>query len=265
LRALRLAILAILVLACGCIISAQDRSASQPVGQQPATTTPGRNAGHPTANHAIGDHPIQDGQSQLVHASNEAAGEEKDETREFRESASVKWIASHTGLSLQAAYWVLVILNFVVIAALVVWGWKKNVPAAFRARSEGIRKNLEEARRASEEANRRLSDIEARLSRLDGEIAEMRTKSETEAAAEEDRIKAAAEEDRRKVIEGAEQEIATAARAARRDLKAYVAGLAVSLAEKRIQVDAATDQALVDGFVRGLSREPSRNGGKGGR
>jgi F-type H+-transporting ATPase subunit b len=200
-----------------------------------------------------------------VHTSNEAAGEEKDDTKEFKESASVKWVAAHTGLGVQAAYWVLVLLNFAVVAALVVWGWKKNVPAMFRARSENIRKGLEEARRASEEANRRLMDIETRLSRLDGEIAEMRQKSEVEAAAEEERIKAAAEEDRRKVVAAAEQEIDAAAKAARRDLKAYAAGLAVSLAEERIQVDPAADQALVSSFVRDLSRESARNGGKGGR
>jgi F-type H+-transporting ATPase subunit b len=253
-----------LIVACGCVLAAQEQP-TQPAATQPATTSPGQNPEHSIADHPIADHPIREGQRQLVHASNEAAGEEKDETREFRESSSVKWVATHTGLSLQAAYWVLVILNFAVVAAFVVWGWKKNMPAKFRARSEGIRKNLEEARRASEDANRRLSDIENRLSRLDGEIAEMRTKAETEAAAEEERIKVAAEEDRRKVIEAAEQEIAAAAKAARRDLKAYAAGLAVSLAEKRIQVDAATDQALVNGFVRDLSRESARNSGKGGR
>ena len=245
-----------------CFVAARDQSAAptQPVGQQPATSTPGQ---HP-------DHPIRDAQRNLAHSENEAAGvegskeasaEEKDETAEFKQSPSVKWFAAHTGLSLSAAYWVLVFLNFAIIAALVIWGWKKNVPAIFRARTETIRKNLDEARRASEDANRRLSDIENRLSRLDSEIAEMRKHAEEEAAAEELRIKAAAEEDRRKVIETAEQEIDAAAKAARRDLKTYAATLAISLAEKNIHVDHDTDRALVNGFVRDLGR----NGGKDGR
>lgn len=205
--------------------------------------------------------PITSAQRQLAHTSEEAAGEGKDETQEFKESPSVAWFAHHTGLSLRAAYWVLIITNFVIIAALVVWGWKKNVPAMFRARTDNIRKNLEEARRASEDANRRLGDIESRLARLDSEIAEMRKHAESEAIAEEERIKVAAEEDRRKVIEAAEQEIDAAAKAARRDLKAYAATLAVTLAEKKIQVDQDTDRALVNTFVRDLSR----NGGRSGR
>jgi len=249
----RFTLAAMLAVGCCCLIAAQDQGSTpaQPVGQQPATTAPGQRP----------DHPIRDAQRELAHTSNEAAGEEKDETKEFKESPSVQWVASHTGLSLQAAYWVLVLLNFAIIAALVIWGWKKNVPAMFRARTEAIRKNLEEARRASEDANRRLSDIESRLSRLDSEIADMRKHAEEEAAAEEVRIKAAAEEDRRKVIESAEQEIDAAAKAARRDLKAYAASLAVSLAEKKIHVDQDTDRALVNGFV----RELARNGGKDGR
>lgn len=187
--------------------------------------------------------------------------EEKEENSEFKESASVQWIASHTGMSVKSAYWVLIVINFAIIAALIVWGWKKNVPSMFKARSEAIRKQLEEARRASEDANRRLGDIEQRLSRLDSEIADIRKRAEEEVAAEEQRIKVAAEEERVKVIESAEQEIDAAAKAARRDLKAFAASLAVSLAEKKIHVDSHTDQALIGRFV----NELGRNGGKGGR
>jgi F-type H+-transporting ATPase subunit b len=190
-------------------------------------------------------------QSELTKASEAAAGEEE-EGSEFKQSASVKWIASHTALSPKGAYWLLIIINFAIVAAVVGYFWKANAPAAFRTRTETIRKALDEARRASEDANRRLSDIEGRLSRLDTEIAEMKATAEREAAAEEARIKAAAEEDRHKVIESAEQEIDAAAKAARRELKAYVAELAVTLAEQRIHVDSNTDQALVETFVRQL-------------
>ncbi len=112
---------------------------------------------------------------------------------------------------------------------------------------------MEEARKASEDANRRLAEIEARLSRLDAEISGMRDAAEKEAAAEEARIKAAAEEDARKIVESAEQEIAAAAKTARRELTAYAANLAVALAGRQIKVDAVTDQALVREFARELS------------
>ena len=178
---------------------------------------------------------------------------------EFKESPSVQWFATHTGMSVKNAYWVLIIINFAIIAGLIVWGWSKNVPGMFRARSEAIRKQLEEARRASEDANRRLGEIEQRLSRLDAEITDMRKHSEEEVAAEEQRIKAAAEEERVKVIESAEQEIDAAAKVARRDLKAYAASLAVTLAEKKIHVDTNTDQALIGRFVSELGRNGGRN------
>jgi F0F1-type ATP synthase membrane subunit b/b' len=62
----------------------------------------------------------------------------------------------------------------------------------------------------------------------------------------------------------AEQEIAAAVKSARRELTAYAAELAVSLAKKQIHVDAATDQALLRNFAQQLSA----NGGetrKGGQ
>ena len=191
-------------------------------------------------------------------ASNESA--EPDENKQFKESPSVKWVASMTGLSASGAYWVLVVLNFAIIAFAIYWFARSAFPQMFHARTEAIKKGLEEARRASDDAQRRLGEIESRLSRLDSEIASMRAETEKDLAAEEQRIRAAAEEDGRRIVEGAEQEIEAASRAARRELKSYAADLAVTLAEKRIQVDANTDRALVHSFVDQL-----KNNGDQGR
>jgi len=177
----------------------------------------------------------------------------KDETAQFKRSASVRLISRMTGLSLDGAYWLAVAINFGIVLAVIVWASKKNLPAVFRNRTATIQKSLDEARRASEDANRRLSEIESRLGRLDQEIAQMRATAEKEAAAEEARIRTAAEEDARRIVESAQQEIAAAAKAARRDLTAYAADLAVSLAAKQIKVDAPTDQALLRRFASQLS------------
>jgi F-type H+-transporting ATPase subunit b len=185
----------------------------------------------------------------------------KDETAQFKHSASVKMISRLTGLSMDGAYWLAVGVNFAIVAGLILWAAKKNLPAVFRSRTATIQRSLEEARRASEDANRRLSDIEARLGKLDSEIAGMRSEGEREAAAEEERIKAAAEEDARRIIESAQQEIAAAAKAARRELTAHAADLAVSLAARQIQVDAPTDQALLRRFAQQLSAD-GKSGGK---
>lgn len=195
--------------------------------------------------------PVVGKNSELAKESRVAAGE--DEQAQVKHSSSVQWVAKITGLSLDHAYWLCVLLNFAVIAGAIFYFSKKNLPSVFRNRTATIQKAMQEARQASEEANRRLAEIENRLSRLGAEIAGMTAAAEKEAAAEELRIKAAAEEDARKIVESAEQEIAAAAKLARRELTTYAANLAVSLAARQIKVDTATDQALVRGFANELS------------
>ena len=202
-------------------------------------------------------------EGRLGEETREAAGEEKDEADQFKRSSSVTFVARITGLSLRHAYWLCLILNFAIIAAVLIWVWRTKLPGVFRARTQSIQKALEEARKASEDANRRLAAIEARLSHLDAELNEMRSTAEKEAAAEEARISAAAEEDTRKIVLAAEQEIAAAAKSARRELKAYVADLAVSLAAQTIRVNSAIDQALVQSFGDQLTSEKNGSGKDG--
>ncbi len=193
---------------------------------------------------------------ELAHETREAAGEEADETAQFKQSASVAWISKVTGLSLGNAYFFSVMLNFVVVALLIAWAARKFLPGIFSARTAGIQKAMHEAQRAGEEARRRLAEIENRLMKLDGEIGMMRDTAEKEAAAEEARVQAGAQEDARKIVEGAQQEIAAAAKAARRQLTAYAADLAVGLAQKQIRIDAATDQILLRNFAGELGSSP---------
>jgi F-type H+-transporting ATPase subunit b len=212
---------------------------------------------------------VQDGSSggqsgsvsqQSAKESNKPAGETDDEIK-LKHSPSVQFVARLTGLSIDHAYLLCVLLNFAMVAGVVFWAAKKNLPGMFRNRTADIQKAMQEARKASEEANKRLADIESRLSRLDTEIGTMRSTAEKEAAAEEVRIKVAAEEDARRIVESAEQEIAAATKAARRELTAYAADLAVTLATQQIHVDSPTDQAL----VRSFAQELSENGGGPGK
>src|SRR5437660_5387334 len=119
--------------------------------------------------------------------------------QEFKESASVRGIARLTGLSLEHAYWLSMVLNFAVIAAVIMWAGRKYLPGLFRDRSAAIQKAMQEAQKASEEARRRLADIESRLMKVDGEIGMMRDDEAKERAAEEARITPAPEQDARKV------------------------------------------------------------------
>jgi len=185
----------------------------------------------------------------LTRETREAAGEDKDDKAQFKQSPSVRFIARKTGWSTGTAYLLSVLLNFAVIAGIIIWASRKYLPGAFSARTAAIQKAMQEAQKASEEARRRLAEIEARLLKLDVEIGMMRDTAEKEAAAEEARIQAAAQEDARKMLESAQLEIAAALKAARRELTAYAADLAVGLAQKQIHVDAATDQSLVRNFA----------------
>jgi len=152
-----------------------------------------------------------------------------------------------------------VILNFAIVAGFIVWAARKNLPTIFKNRTASIQKSIEEARRASEDANQRLANIESRLGKLGDEIAQMRANSDKEAVAEEERIKNAAIDDAKRIVASAEQEIATAAKAARRELTSYAADLAVTLASKQIHVDGPTDEVLLRRFRKDLANE---GGGK---
>jgi F-type H+-transporting ATPase subunit b len=203
----------------------------------------------------------------LAKEEREATGAEEEENANLKHSSSVKWVARKTGISVHGAHLLAMVVDFILVAYMIFlilrYGIPGMLPAAFgvlRRRGESIQRALEEARAASQEANRRLAEIESRLRQLDVEIGQIQAHAEKESDAEEGRIKSAAEDDIRKVVEAAEQEIAAAAKLARRELTSHTADLAIALARQQIHVDANTDQALVHSFASKLSQ----NGGKDG-
>jgi F-type H+-transporting ATPase subunit b len=238
---------ALLILAI--VMGATLFAVSQEHPAQPAATT--ENVGQAPAEKKAEAQKTESPGQQLAHQSKEA--EEGDESGQFKHSPTVRWVASKLGISVQAEYWVLYTIDFLIIALAVGWFWKSSIPSAFRARTASIRKTMDEAQATSADANRRLGDIEGRLAKLDQEIAQMRAQAESEAAAEESRIRAAAEADAHKIVEGAQAEIESSTRVAQRELKAYAAQLAVTLAEERMHVDANTDRQLVQRFSRDLA------------
>ena len=164
-------------------------------------------------------------------------------------------LAQWTGLSNEKAYWLSIFLNFAILAVLLGLLLKKVLPATFKNRNQSIQKRIEEARKTSDEARERLKQVESRLSRLDVEITEMRREAEENARTEEKRSLAEGEAERRRIVTAAEQEIASVAGNARRELKAYAAELAVNLASKKIKVDKDADQSLVRDFTVELGKD----------
>ncbi len=211
---------------------------------------------------------------ELTHASNEAAGRtpgeagvgneagdsSEQEQAAFKYSPAVQGISHITRLSLESAYWLCVVINFAIVAVLIILAMKANLPAMFRGRTQEIQKGMEEARRSSEEARRKLQEIEARLSRMSDEIGEMQKHAEAEAKSEEERIRASIAEEKQKIVDSAQHEVTQATSAARRDLQKYAVELAVAMAEKGIRVDTTEDKSLVEDFTEQLASEARRNG-----
>lgn len=245
----RICLLAVgLLLASGLLFS-QTASQSQPPSGAPAQSNVIGQL-NKEAERDLGKASVRAGQGHTPENTEEA-----EENAQFKYSAGVRFVASKTGLSKETVYWGFLVINFLILFGVGVVLVRKALPNGFAPRNAEIQKGIEEARKASAEANARLSEIEGRLTRLDSEIAAIRTAAEADFSMEEQRIKAAAEQDAKNVIAAAEQEINAATRVAQRELKSFVADLAVGLAEKKIKVDDATDQALVRAFASRVGKD----------
>lgn len=194
-----------------------------------------------------------DESSTPVAAVPEKQQEERDESYEFSHSDAVKKFGAFLGLNTEQAATAFEIFNFLILAAGVGWVLLKTLPKTFRARTSAIQKQLVDARTATEEASARLNSVEARLSKLDGQIAEMRSHAEADAANEERRIRASVEEEKAKILAAAEAEIHTATATARRDIQQFAASLAIEQAARNLVVTADTDRQLIESFARQLT------------
>ncbi len=235
----------------------------QPAPPSSAQTSTAPTAAEPTKkdNQAAPEQKTVGGE--LAEETRESTGADEEDNANLKHAAPVRWLARKTGLSVHQAHLVALSLNFAIVVVVVFWAARKFVPGMLRNRNASIQRALEEARAASQDANRRLADIENRLRHLDVEIGQMQATAEKEADAEEGRIQKAAQEDIRKVVLAAEQEIAAAAKQARRELSTHTASLAIALARKQINVDSNTDQVLVRTFASKLASD--KDDGKDGK
>jgi F-type H+-transporting ATPase subunit b len=153
--------------------------------------------------------------------------------------------------------------NFLVLAGGLGYLIGKNAGPFFAGRSQQIRKDMFEAQEARKEAEARAAEIDRRMAGLAAEIAALRSDSEKEAQSETERLSRHTAAEMAKIQAHAEQEIASAGKAARLELKRYSAALAIELAEQRIRSRMTPDleEALVRGFVRDLEPPSSRAAG----
>jgi F-type H+-transporting ATPase subunit b len=150
-------------------------------------------------------------------------------------------------------------INFAIVAAVLIWFFLKKSPVWFRGNADKISSAITKATAAKEEAERQVEEAEAKLANLKQEIAALQAAAKREAAEEGERIRALAEGDAKKVGIAAQAEIDAAERAARLELKALAASLAVDGAESLLarQLTPAAQESLVDTFVKSLEGRPN--------
>jgi len=150
-------------------------------------------------------------------------------------------------------------INFAIVAGVIVWVFGKKLPPVFRQKAEAISSAITNASNAKAAADAQLREAETRLANLQKEVAELRASAERESAAEVERLRAATQADARKIAGAAKAEIEAAERAARLELKALAANLAVDGAETILakQLTPKTQESLISNFVKSLEGRPN--------
>jgi len=150
-------------------------------------------------------------------------------------------------------------INFTIVAGLVVWVFGKLLPPVFRKKAEAISSAISTATNAKAAADAQLREAESRLANLQKEVVELRAFAERESAAEVARLRAATQSDAQKIAAAAKAEIEAAERAARLELKALAANLAVDGAETLLvkQLTPKAQESLISNFVKSLEGRPN--------
>jgi len=170
-------------------------------------------------------------------------------------------LETEEGSSSESHHLLLELINFLIMAAVLVYVLRKPMARFFAERLDTIHEGLEEGRRAVAESEAKLAEVEKKLKNLEQEIADFRARSEVEMKAERERLREAGEREAQRVIEFAQTQIEAAVRAAQVELKRYAAAQAVQLAESviRRRLDEPLRHQLVNQFVTELKEPQSRN------
>jgi len=150
-------------------------------------------------------------------------------------------------------------INFAIVAGLIAWVFLKLTPPFFRKNAENISSAITKATAAKAEADRQLREAEQKLARLEQEVAQLRATAQREGTAEAERLRAITQSDIQKVGLAGKAEIEAAERAARMELKAIAANLAVDGAESLLakQLTPQAQESLMAAFMKDLEGRPN--------
>lgn len=153
------------------------------------------------------------------------------------------------------------IINFVLLAGLLGYLYRKRGQAFFNERSDTIRKSLEEGRQALDRSQAKLADAEKKLAGLQEEVRALKQRAEDEIANEQERMRQAAEDEAHRIEEFAKARILAATNSAKLELKDYVVEQALEQARSRIQqrMDEESRKKLVGYFLADLNSKAKSN------
>ncbi len=173
-----------------------------------------------------------------------------------REHAQAETSGEHGAANLGFFKWI----NFAILAGIIGYFAYKKGGAFFAGRTAMIRRDLEESARMKQDAEAQYAEIERRLAALATEVEALRAQARAESAAESDRVRDETGRHLAKLRAQAEQDIAAAGNAARQQLRAYAAELAVGLAEQKIRnrLTPEADAALISAAAADLDRRTAR-------
>lgn len=143
------------------------------------------------------------------------------------------------------------VLDFGLMAVLLVYLLTKPIRTGLAGRREGIEKALSDAVAAREAAEAKFAEYDAKLSKASAEIEEMSVAIRREGELERDRILASAHEMAQKITAEAEKTAESEILRARTELRQEASRLAIALAEEILkkQITAGDQQRLVDEYV----------------
>jgi F-type H+-transporting ATPase subunit b len=127
------------------------------------------------------------------------------------------------------------VVNFAILVFILVKFAGKPLAGVLKARTEGIKKSIDDAREARELAERALAEVESRARGRDKEIEEMVAAAKASGERERERLIQEAEKMSEKLVEQARANIEYELKQAQEAIKAEAVQIAMELAEKKIK------------------------------
>jgi F-type H+-transporting ATPase subunit b len=150
--------------------------------------------------------------------------------------------------------WLWPVINFSILAVVLVWAGRKPAKEYFRKRTELIEKSLQEASDAKELARKTLEAVQDRLKNTDKELEDILEAARKSGEKEKEAIIAEGERLKEKIIEQAKANIDFELQKAKETIKSDAALMALELAEKEIKgkLGQKEQESLIDDYIKRL-------------